>query len=98
MSRLPHLSLACTVLAFLLLALARRISATGASEPGDDTAFNLMLAGPAALALGLLLASIAKARGLGPGRLATFALLVNAGLLTGLLALAAFGIATYPGR
>lgn len=98
MARLPHLSLAFAVLAGLLLMLARWRTASGPPEPGDDTAFNLMLAAPVAFAIGLILASIAKTKGFGPPGLATLALLVNGGLLTGLLALAAFGIATYPGR
>lgn len=98
MAYLPHLSLACTVLAGLLLALARWITADGPPDPCDDTAFNLMLGAPAMLALGLVLAVIAKAKGYGPSGLASLALLVNGGLLTGLLALAVFGIASYSGR
>lgn len=98
MNGLPYLALAMAALAGLLLNASRWLSASGTVEPGDDTPFDLMLAVPAVLLLGTVLAFVARVRGFGPRRVASAALALNGGVLLLLVAVAVFGIAGYSGR
>ena len=85
-------------LAGLLLNASRWLYASGTVEPGDDTPFDLMVSVPFVLLAGVVLAFVARVRGLGPRRVANTALVLNGGLLLLIVAVATFGIAGYSGR
>ena len=98
MNGLPYLALAMAALAGVLLNVSRWLGASGILEPGDDTPFDLIVSVPFVLLAGVVLAFVARARGLGPRRVANAALLLNGGVLILLVAIAAIGLANSQGR